>query len=172
MNKKIASLLLCCLLLSQLGCHAQSDPAEDPILFYYPRSISHYEFGSTDGVISWEERDPAGHRNNLRYLLTLYLLGPVDEHLTSPFPEGCQIIDLNRSETHVTITLNANFATLKEMDLTLACVSLAQTCFSLTEVQTVRILCETSDGQTAIDETITRQQLLTEDISLPAESSN
>lgn len=172
MKKIIAAALLCCLLLSQIGCTGTHNFTEDPILFYYPRIVTQYEYGSTDGVIGWEERDPAGHRNNLRYLLTLYLVGPVDDHLTSPFPDGCQLIDLNRSETEVAVTLNANFGALKDMDLTLACASLAQTCFSLTDVPVVRILCESSDGQISIDETITRQQLVMEDAPLPAESSN
>lgn len=171
MKKMITAFLAFCLLLSLFGCGAESNPDEEAILFYYPRVTGEYEYGASDGVISFEERDPAGHRNNLRYLLTLYLLGPVDESLVSPFPDGCQILDLKREEMEVTITFNSSLLTLKDMDLTLACVSLARTCFGLTDAQILRIISESTDGQTTIDETITRQQLLMEDTPLPTEST-
>jgi len=171
MKKLFTAFLAFFLLLSLFGCGAESNPDEDAILFYYPRVSGEYEYGASDGVISFEERDPAGHRNNLRYLLTLYLLGPVDESLVSPFPDGCQILDLKREETEVTITFNSSLLTLKDMDLTLACVSLAHTCFGLTDAQTIRIISESIDGQTIIDETITRQHLLMEDTPLPTEST-
>jgi len=170
MKKIILGLMVLSLVFGCIGCGFETESAEDSIRFYYPRTANNYEYGSEDGVITYEERDPAGHRNNLRYLLTLYLLGPVEEGLVSPFPEGCQIVHLSRNESEVSMTINSNFVTLKGMDLTLACVCLAQTCFTLTDVPMVRIMAESFDGQIAIDEVIMQNQLISGDEPVPTET--
>lgn len=170
MKRILTVFLVLCFLLAATGCAGIGNQPES-ILFYYPRTPENYEYGTPDGVISSETRDPAGYRNNLRYLLTLYLRGPVDEKLVSLIPEGSQIMELNRTESDVTMTFNSTFTSLQGLDLTLTCVCLARTCFALTEVATVRIMAQSTDGSIVMDETLTRQQLVTFDTPLPTEST-
>lgn len=155
-----------CLLLAVLLCITGCDfKQEDPpgVLFYYLRDPDNFVYGAADGVVTSEERDPAGYRNNLKYLISLYLQGPVDENLQSPFPAGCKLVVIGQANDELTILLNSNFCTLKDMDLTLACVCLAKTCFSLTDVQRVRIMAESFSGQVSVDQTIHIDSLLLED---------
>ena len=155
-----------CLLLAALLCVTGCDSSQDEtpgVLFYYLRKSEDFVYGSADGVVTGEERDPSGYRNNLKYLITLYLQGPVDEKLQSPFPAGCKLVVLSQEEEELTLLLNSNFCTLKDMDLTLACVCLAKTCFSLTDAQRVRIMAESFSGEVAIDQTIHIDSLLLED---------
>jgi spore germination protein GerM len=168
--KKIICLLLsvAILLLSSCSIHGQEESAVAP--FYYLRDPDTFLYGSPDGVVSSENRDIAGHENELNYLLMLYLKGPLDEGLESPFPEGCRLLQLNEKNGKLSIVLNSSFTTLKGMDLTLACVCMARTCFTLTDAESIRIMGKSAHGTILIDETITINSLLLEDTALPTES--
>ena len=169
--KKIISLLLCLStgLLCACGIQKGDDSVQTP--FYYLRDPDAYVYGSPEGVISFEHRDITGHKDELNYLLMLYLKGPLDEALESPFPEGCSILQTNERNGRLSVMLNSSFTTLKGMELTLACVCMARTCFSLTDAQSIRITAKAADGTIPIDETITINSLLLEETKLPAQSS-
>ena len=161
--KRIGCLLLCCLILFSIsGCPASENENTNPVFFYYLRNPSDYIYGSEDGVIFGESREISGHEGDLKYLLTLYLQGPLDEKLHPPFPDGCRILELQRDDTQLTLLLNANFSTLKDMDLTLACICISKTCFSLTDAQSIRIMAESFTDQIAVDQTIHINSLLNE----------
>ena len=153
MRRMIAFCLFLLMLLSLQGC-SLTDGDEVPAEFYYLRKPGTYLYGQTDGVVTFEQRDISGHEEDLRYLLTLYLQGPVSESLAPPFPAGCKLMDLQQTEEKITITLNANFVTLKGMDLTLACVCLAKTCLSVTEAESICIQAQGFSGSIAMSETI------------------
>ncbi len=170
--KKTVCLALCAILVILSAACGTNGRQEDPeAAFYYLRDPDTYLYGSPAGVVSSEIRDTAGHEGDLDYLLMLYLQGPLDEDLESPFPAGCRLLELTQKEENLTLVLNSNIITLKGMDLTLACVCLARTCFSVTDARTVRIMAKAFDGTIAVDETITIDSLLLEDTALPTEST-
>ena len=168
--KKTICFLLCLVTVLFCGCRAHTGDDQVQSSFFYLRDPDTYHYGSPEGVISSELRDITGHENELNYLLMLYLKGPLDEALESPFPEGCSILQLTVQAGKLSVTLNPSFATLKGMDLTLACVCLARTCFSLTDVQSIRISAQDVNGTVTVDETITINSLLLEETELPSES--
>lgn len=166
MKKILCITLSLILLLSLCGCLSQ-EALQAPVEFFYLRTS--FAYGTNDGVITSELRESAGHMNDLRYMLLLYLQGPLDTNLSSPFPAGCRIIDIEESGDELTITLNANFTALQDMDLSLACVCLARTCMSLTDVQTVHIAASSADEDAAVSITIEKDSLLLEDAAVPSE---
>ena len=170
MKRIISLMLIVSLLIIPSGCGTGRTDADQAVPFFYLRASDSYIYGATDGVISFEHRDSAGHSADLNYLLMLYLQGPLAEDLVSPFPQGCKILQLDRKEGKLTVLLNANMATLRGMDLTLACVCFAKTCFSLTDAESVRIMVKTFDGKISIDQTITIDSLLLEDTEVPDQS--
>ena len=168
--KKMLCLLLSAVMLLLPACGIGGQNNAVMIPFYYLRDPDTFLYGSPDGVISFENRDISGHEAELNYLLMLYLKGPLDEGLESPFPDGSRLLQLIEKNGKLSITLNSSFATLKGMDLTLACVCLAKTCFSLTDAESIRIMGKAADGTISIDETITINSLLLEDTALPTEN--
>ena len=138
----------------------------DALTFYYVRDESAYQFGSSEGVIAGEYREAAGHVHDLRYLLILYLHGPVSENLRSPFPNGTSLVDLEQTTEGLTIHLSSIASAMKGTDLTLACASIARTCFEITDVQSVTIIA-TGFGEVMM--TMNRDSLLlVDDSAAPA----
>lgn len=170
MKKFLSLLLIGSLLIFPSGCGTSRTDSDQTVSFYYLRSSDSYIYGATDGVVSYENRDTAGHNADLNYLLMLYLQGPLAEDLISPFPQGCKLLQLDRNDGKLTVLLNSNMATLRGMDLTLACVCFAKTCFSLTDADSIRIMVKTFDGKISIDQTITIDSLLLEDTLVPDQS--
>ena len=134
----------------------------DAVTFYYVRDESAYQFGTTEGVIAGEDREAAGHVHDLRYLMILYLHGPVSENLRSPFPSGTSLVTLEQTEDTLTIRLSSIASVMKDTDLTLACACIARTCFEITDVQSVTIMA-TGFGDARM--TMTRDSLLLVDDS-------
>lgn len=170
MKKILCLILSLTLLISLFGCDLREKKDEVPVSFFYLRDPDNYVYGSGDGVVTYELRDATEHAGDLKYLLTLYLQGPLDEKLRSPYPAGCKLLELHQDAEEITLLLNSNLATLKDMDLTLACVCLARTCFSLANVRSVRIMVESFADQIAIDQTIHIDSLLPLDTAIPTES--
>ncbi|MBQ8621711.1 MAG: GerMN domain-containing protein [Oscillospiraceae bacterium] len=162
--KRLIILLLCFLL--TLSACAQPNPAQDirdPVSFFYLRTA--FSYGQQDAVIVCEQREADGHREDLEYLLSLYIQGPIGEGLESPFPSGLRLIEAAVLEDTVFVTLSSRFSTLSDMDMTLACACLTKTCLSLTDARQVTISC---DGQTlgsSFSITLTEDDLLLLDTS-------
>ena len=163
MKRLICVLLAAALLLALASCGTN---AGDPVAFYYLRGPEDYVYGAQDGVIVMEERAVSGHGEDLNYLLQLYLDGPLDSSLTSPFPQGSQPVRIELSGGVLLLEMNRDFAALEGLDLTLACACLSSTLFSLTDAEQVTITSATSQGEPR-SITLTRDSLTLLDDSIP-----
>lgn len=130
-------LLICC---SLLACSTFGTGLKNPVTFYYPRSITTY--GQEDSIISSEFREASGHANDLEYLISLYLHGPMDDTMVATFPQGTKLISLNQKNGVLYLTLSDSFANQSSLDLSVACACLSKTCFELCAVEKVEIRTE------------------------------
>ena len=163
MKRTVSFLLILIMLLSLCACQIQGSDVMEPVEFYYLRTD--YVYGGTDGVIASETREASGHVGDLPYLLALYLRGPLDSSLKAPFPTGSKILSFYLDGETLSVTLDSTFASLQNMELTLACACFARTCFSLADVAQVQITALTPDDTPSLDITISADSLLLEDIS-------
>ena len=164
MNRMICFMLALLLSCSLFGCHYNdSGDFLEPVEFFYPRRPENYAYGAADGVLASEIREGTGHIGDLTYLLSLYLRGPQDEGLRSPFPAGCKPEIVRQDGDTVYLVLSAEFAALENVELTVACASLTKTCLSLTDARQVRI-DSTSESKT-ISITMNADSLLMSDYS-------
>ena len=158
MRKIIALVLAALLLMGLTGCVDSADTA----VFYYSRYDNAYLYGQDNAVIAGEYRDVTGHRQDLKYLLTLYFHGPTMEHLRSPFPSGMSLRSVERRQGTLYVELSASLTMLTGTDLTLACACLAKTCFALTDAEAVTI---SAHGLGFVSMTLTRDSLMLSDDS-------
>lgn len=136
--KRIVCLLLTVLLLS--GCHySESGDILEPVEFFYPRNTDSFLYGAVDGVLAAEVREASGHVGDLNYLITMYLRGPQEENLRSPFPAGCKLEEVRSGGNVLCIVLSGEFMELENTELTLACAALAKTCLPLSGMERLRI---------------------------------
>ena len=135
MKRTLCLVLALCLILP--GCAVSKERLREPVTFYYPRR--QYQYGAEDGVISSEQREAAGHRDDLSYLLALYLIGPSDEALVSPLPWGTRILKTTQNGTTVTLKLSDTTPAMTDTEFSLACACLTLTCLSVTDAQAVKI---------------------------------
>lgn len=142
-----AALLFC----SLIGCHySDSGDILEPVEFYYPRNASGFAYGSADAVITAEIREASGHTQDLNYLLTMYLRGPLDSGLRSPFPAGCTLLDVSVRDDSLTVRLSSAFTALENLELTTACAALAKTCLSITDAQNISIYSSSGDKTVSV----------------------
>ena len=165
MMKRLLCLMLCALLLAGLfGCHySESGDILEPVAYFYPRRTDYFVYGSADGVLTSEIREAAGHTEDLLYLLSMYLRGPQDPGLYSPFPANCKLENIRVEDNTLHIRLSEEFALLENVELTLACAALAKTCLELTELTYIHINSQ-SDRKT-ISITMDENTLLLADYS-------
>lgn len=154
-------------LLFLLGGCASGKKEETTVSFYYRRLDTVY--GTADGVIASEERTLTG---DLNQLLTAYFLGPEDETLTLPFPEGTRLLKYSSKNSVLTLSLSEEFAQLEGMDLTIACACIASTCFALTDIYQVQVTTPGSDSASGISFTLTRDSLVLFDEITETESTS
>ena len=160
--KKILSLILALALLSGLAaCKLGSDGMIEPVEFYYLRPADEILYSGTDVILS-ETREASGHAGELDYLLGLYLMGPSDTSLRTPFPVGCRLMEVSRKNDRLNVTLSASFLNLEDMDLTLACACLCRTCFGITDAEEVQISAAGEEGTVTLG-TFQRSSFLLED---------
>ena len=134
--KRIAYVLAVCLLLfSFAGCKQNNSDIQKPAEFYYCRIEA--EFHHENGVISSEIRDISGLSDDLTELMNYYLKGPQSDSLASPFLNGSSIENATVANGKATINLGRQFSLLKDYDLSLACICIAKTIFSVTDAETV-----------------------------------
>ena len=133
--KRMVCLILTVLLLipSMTGC---SGRLNEPVRFYYLRR-DYQE--SMDSPIASEEREASGHQENLKYLLSFYLMGPVSEELVSPLPRGVILYTLKQDGSSLSIELSDTSASLSDSALSLACACLTLTCTGLISVDEVTV---------------------------------
>jgi len=133
------SILILC-----VGCSGQK--IKKPVNFYYLKT--EYTIGTEDSVIAPEIRESAGYTSD-QILLTQYLRGPKGNHLTSPFPAGTALLNVEQTNRCFYITLTDSLAMLSGIELTLACSALAITCAQLTDAPIIQIQTESAmlDGE-------------------------
>lgn len=137
MKKIISFLLVIALLLTFAGCAGNREKILSPVSMYYLRN--EFTYGSADSVITPEVRDGDPYNNDAKTILSAYLLGPKSDDLRSPFPKNTRLLQLTMNDNTAQLVLTNTFASLNGIQLTLACVCLAQTVMSLTGVASVQI---------------------------------
>ena len=160
MKRLICTLLAASLLLSLLsGCGQEM---KEPVIFYYRKDAYEEKMVSP---IAGEEREVAGHRDNLKYLLSFYLMGPISKDLVSPLPRGTLVYNITQEDTELTIELSNTSALLTYSEFSLACACLSMTCMGLANVENVTIV----SGSRSL--TISRDNLLLNDTVTPEETA-
>lgn len=128
-------LCLCVRILVCLLCLTACAEKKDPVVFYYPEVAVSYH---TDlGVLVPEIRDTLSREDNLAYLLSFYLEGPIDPALRLPVPEGTKVLRLIPYDGGMKLVMSREFSQLEGIDLTLACAGISKTCFGLTDLQEI-----------------------------------
>ena len=136
MRRLVCFLITAVILLSLFGC---SSVKMDSVSFYYCRRSDAYQYFKPDAVITSEERDLTGHDNDLHYLIALYLAGPLEETLVSPFPKNTRLVDVSFNNNHVALELTNLSGSLSDSEFSLAVACLAQTCMDFTGCGSVTI---------------------------------
>ena len=136
MKRILSCILITILLLS--GCGTSAERIREPVTFYYmrenPETLRHGE-----NLFVGEVREAAGHRQDLSYLMALYLIGPSTEGLRMPIPKGTRISEITIEEETVLLTLPDTEKTMTDIEYALACTCLSQTCLELTDAKSVTI---------------------------------
>ena len=136
MKKQLCLLLILLLLLPLMGC---SSGENNSVPFYYCRKPEAYQYFAEDGVIHAEYRDLLGHRNDLGYMVSLYLAGPLEEGLISPFPKTARLLSFHQESASIRIELSDMGRSLTDPEFTLACACLTLTCLDFTHCNEVII---------------------------------
>ena len=135
MKKLLCAALVILLFVSMLpGC---APKIKEPVTFYY--QITNYQENMVS-PIAGEEREVAGYRDNLKYLLTFYLMGPISQELSSPLPRGTQLYSIGQDGGELTIEISDTASTLNDSGFSLACACLSMTCMGLTNAERVTII--------------------------------
>ena len=155
MKRFLCFLLAAALFLS--GCQFSGDRIKDPVTFYYIQNDYQNELTTVFGS---EEKEASGHRNDLSYLMTLYLMGPASETLRSPIPTGTRINVEANNKYAVKLQLSEPAVPISDADFSMICACLAMTCIEFTQTRSVTIVCGnrnvsmTKDNLELIDSTM------------------
>lgn len=155
MKRIVAIILSTALIFSFSSCGNKGGKSSDSVTFYYIRS--EYEYNSDENVIVAETRNLSGSRDDLSYLLTLYMLGPIKENLVSPFPSRARILDIKEADTGITITLSGTDTLLSDSKFSLAAGCLAMTVLGIKDCGAVSVY----SGERSI--TLTRENIILND---------
>lgn len=159
MKRILCLILIAAAALSLWACGGSGKPSE-PVQFYYLLREPELLYDRDDGIIRPETREGAGFAPDAAALLGLYLHGPLDDTLDSPFPAGTKLLSVHREGSTLTLELSHPFSSLQGLDLSLACACLSLTAMELTGVESVTIRCD------QINVTMDRDTLLLIDTSL------
>lgn len=136
--KQLLCIFLACLMLVCLTSCSSEDP--NAITFYYCREPEAYRFFEETGVIGRETRDITGHRNDLRYMVSLYLAGPMEEELISPFTKATRLVSAELSGREIHIELSGHNKIMTDSEFSLACACLTLTCMDFMDCDAVTIV--------------------------------
>lgn len=135
MKNKCLSLVLLLTLLC--GCAAtRTEQYENPIRFYYCRTEVAYD--QPGGTLESELRDLKDRQIEINEILRLYLAGPVEQTLVSPFPAGLTAIDAGVQDGTLTVRLGTEYARLRGAERTTAAACLTLT---MTQIRGVSRVC-------------------------------
>ncbi len=140
MRRRVIALITAfCLVLSGCAVAARSDASGEPLTFYYLMRDAEQLRG--EEAVASETR--IASVLSLWDLIDLYLKGPEDETLRSPFPAGTAVRDIQYPDGVLTLHMSGAFFTLTGVELSLACCCLADTVFAYTGREAVVLLDET-----------------------------
>jgi hypothetical protein len=168
MKRLFSLLLILSFILS--GCSLGREPFIEPVTFYYLKDHSgkeNYDAFFVEGAIGSEIRESSGHRYDLNYLAALYLQGPTDQQLRSPFPAGSKVLDIQLDDGILHITMNTISSRFNDMDLTIGCACLSRTFMELTQVETVHVASYSSEQKLLFSRTFTADNMILEDLYTP-----
>ena len=139
MKRLIIGILCISLILCLFGCRkeAKTSDNKNTVIFYYLRKD--VDFGSEHPLIAPERRTELSSGDTLEYLLALFMIGPVDDKLYSPFPSGLRVEKIQQENGKLVITFNTVLTEVTGFLLTQICACIAMTCTSLTGEETVSI---------------------------------
>ena len=129
--------LICALLLMSMLLCGCTERLKEPVTFYYIRAAYETDMSA---IIGSELREASGHREDLAYLMALYLMGPADEELRDPLPRGTSIESVEHKNAAVVLHLSDLTDTMTDSQFTLACSCLTLTCLELTDAESVTII--------------------------------
>ncbi len=138
-TRVILSLLLAlCLFLP--GCKTE-ESIQTPLTFYY-RNADTFQ-AADSSIILGEIREAEDRKDDIHYLLNLYLQGPASEGLLPVFPEGVRLVSYQKQNGTAQVVLSDEIAQLEGISLSIACGCLAKTIMALDDVYGVRVFAET-----------------------------
>ena len=160
--KRIVCLLLAFTLL--VGCGRFSLERKDTGVAFYYRGPED-DYFSSDGAMGMEQRTLREDRMSIEGLMELYLGGPMDPALSSPFPKDMKLIRAEASSREITLVFDDSLAALSGVSLRLACACIARTVAEFGSYDTVHICAETQslDGEQML--TLRPEELVLEDHS-------
>lgn len=160
MKRLLCTLLAALCALSALtACGKKSS---SPVVFYYLDSA--FQDNMVCPIAS-EEREVAGHQEDLRYLLSFYLMGPIDSGLRSALPRGTLLYTVSQEDSRLTIEISNTTALLSDAEFSLACACLSMTCMGLTQAEEVTVV----SGSRSL--TLSQSNLLLTDTVTPEETT-
>lgn len=138
MRKCLALCAVLVLLSVIAGCSFPHNEFEETVQFYYRRA--EYSYHSQEPVIAAERREVTGHRSDMDYLVTLYLMGPIDKELALPFPAGTRLEQIQKEEKSLTVKLSDTGRALTDVRFSLACACLSETCIGMGDFDSITII--------------------------------
>ncbi len=148
------------ILLLLCGCSGISE--NNVTTFYYCRAD--YAYGTQEAVVAPEEREVSAKASDLKSLLALYLVGPLDETLVSPF-SGTKLLSAEMQGDQLMIVLTDTGKSMTDARFSLACACMTKTCLEWESISQVTIQC----GERSV--TMNRENLLLYDSITPIEST-
>lgn len=162
MKKILPTILVLLLTVCCTGCNNQVTKYSTPATFYY--CVEKPSYATDSSIIRSEERTINCPPNDYKAIMQVYLEGPKERKIYSPFPKDLTITELMIDGETTYITFSTNLSYLTGINLTLACVCIANTCFDLTHSQNVDISAEHALLDNAPSVFISRGSTLTSDI--------
>jgi len=135
--KRISPLMLLLATMMLLTACSFSKASNNTVSFYYPRTEPEYH--EKDSVITIEEREIAGNTEDLNYILSLYMIGPLDDTLTSPLPKGSRLYSVIQENGSIRIILSDLDKTLNDVHFSLAAACLSLTCMDCAGAEEVTV---------------------------------
>jgi len=136
--KRILCFLLSVLVIFSLsGCHSSE---RSGVSFYYCRDPELYQYFDPEAVIQSETRDLVGHMGDLKYMVGLYLAGPLEEGMAIPFSKSTKLLSVQKDGDSILIELSDHTKALTDSEFSLACAALTMTCMDFTTCSEVTIL--------------------------------
>ena len=144
MKKLICLILIITMFITIAGCASENvTDIPDAANFYY--ATKEIEYHTQDGLISYEERGVKNAVSDLTALINLYLEGPLEDDLMSPFPNNTIVRNISHNSGIFSITLSNEFSKLTGYDLSVACACLTLTIQEFVQTNLVQISAENAE---------------------------